>query len=123
MPRLRLVYEEHESTMSILRTLTLFIVAGLAEVGGVYLIWQWVRASKPLLWGLLGLMALFLYGLTQTLQTFNFGRAFAAYGGIFISLAMLWGWQIDGRMPDRWDLLGVGICLAGVAVILWAPRG
>jgi len=108
--------------MHIVRTITLFIVAGLAEVGRAYLIWQWVRASKPVLWGFLGLVALLLYGLTQTLQTFNFGRAFAAYGGIFITVAMMWGWQIDGRTPDRWDWLGVSICLVGVVVILWAPR-
>jgi small multidrug resistance family-3 protein len=54
---------------------------------------------------------------------FNFGRAFAAYGGVFITLAMLWSWSVDGRVPDRWDAIGVGICLIGVAVILWAPRG
>jgi len=108
--------------MNIIRTISLFIVAGLAEIGGAYLIWLWVRTGKPILWGLLGVIALFGYSLVQTLQTFNFGRAFAAYGGVFITLAMLWGWRIDGRMPDRWDWLGVGLCLAGVAVILWAPR-
>lgn len=108
--------------MSTIRTITLFIAAGLAEIGGVYLIWQWIRAGKPAWWGLLGVIALFGYGLTQTWQTFTFGRAFAAYGGVFITLALLWGWQIDGRLPDQWDWLGVGICLMGVAVMLWGPR-
>jgi len=109
--------------MNILWTIGLFLVAGLAEIGGAYLIWQWIRDGKPLLWSVLGLAALFIYGLTQTLQVFNFGRVFAAYGGVFITLAMLWGWGVDGRTPDRWDWTGVGICLVGVAVILWGPRG
>jgi len=109
--------------MNIVRTISLFLVAGLAEIGGVYLIWQWVRSGRPILWGLLGLAALFGYGLTQTLQVFNFGRAFAAYGGVFIALATLWGWWVDGRIPDRWDWFGVGVCLTGVAIIVWAPRG
>lgn len=109
--------------MNIIRTISLFIIAGLAEIGGAYLIWQWVRVSKPAFWGLLGLIALLVYSLTQTLQTFTFGRAFAAYGGVFITLAMLWGWGVDDHMPDRWDWIGVGVCLAGVVIILWAPRG
>ena len=109
--------------MNIVRTISLFLVAGLAEIGGAYLIWQWIRAGKPTLWGLLGLAALFGYGLTQTLQVFTFGRAFAAYGWVFIALATLWGWWVDGRPPDRWDWLGVGVCLTGVAIIVWAPRG
>ena len=108
--------------MNIIRTISLFIVAGLAEIGGTYLIWQWVRDSKSAFWGLLGLIALLIYGLTQTLQTFNFGRAFAAYGGVFITLAMLWGWRVDNNTPDRWDWTGVGVCLIGVVIILWAPR-
>jgi len=108
--------------MNILRTIALYILAALAEIGGAYLIWRWIRADKPVFWGLLGIFSLFVYGLTQTLQPFNFGRTFAAYGGIFITLAMLWGWLIDGHLPDRWDWLGVVICLVGVAVILWAPR-
>lgn len=108
--------------MSTLRAISLFIVAGLAEIGGAYLIWQWIRTGKSAIWGVLGLTALFVYGATQTLQVFNFGRAFAAYGAVFITLAMLWGWRVDGIVPDRWDWIGVGICLVGAAVILWMPR-
>ena len=104
------------------RTISLFVLAAVAEIGGVYLIWQWVRGGKSFLLALFGLTALFGYGLTQTLQTFNFGRSFAAYGGVFISLAMLWGWWVDGQMPDRWDWIGVGICLFGATIIVWAPR-
>jgi small multidrug resistance family-3 protein len=105
-----------------LKTISLFLIAGLAEIGGAYLVWQWVRAHKPFWFGLLGIGALLLYALVQTLQPFNFGRAFAAYGGVFISLALLWGWLIDGRTPDKWDWLGVIACLVGVTIILLAPH-
>ncbi len=108
--------------MNAIRTISIFILAGLAEIGGVYLIWQWIRGNKSALLGALGLAALFIYGTLQTLQTVTFGRAFAAYGGVFIVLATLWGWQVDGRTPDRWDWVGAGVCLVGVAIILWAPR-
>jgi len=108
--------------VNIIRTLSLFIVAGLCEIGGLYLIWQWARTDKSVLWALSGLIALLVYGLMQTLQDFTFGRAFAAYGGIFITVAMLWGWKVDGRVPDHWDWLGVGLCLVGASLILWGPR-
>ena len=108
--------------MNTLRTIGIFILAGLAEIGGVYLIWQWIRGNKSAYLGLFGLVALFVYALLQTLQTITFGRAFAAYGGIFIALATLWGWWVDGQTPDRWDWIGVCVCLFGVAIILWAPR-
>lgn len=105
------------------KTILLFLIAGVAEIGGAYLIWQWVRASKPAAFGILGVAALFAYGLIQTQQVFGFGRTFAAYGGVFITLAMLWGWLAEGRVPDGWDWLGVAVCLIGVGIILWAPRG
>jgi small multidrug resistance family-3 protein len=106
-----------------IKTIMLFVLAGLAEIGGVYLIWQWIRSDRSAWFGILGTTALLIYGLTQTLQPFNFGRAFAAYGGVFITLALLWGWWVDGRTPDRWDWIGVGICLVGVGLMLWGPRG
>jgi len=97
-------------------------VAGIAELSGAYLIWQWIRASKPAFWGLVGLIALSVYAVTQTFQAFNFGRALAEYGGIFITLALLWSWLVDRRVPDRWDWIGVSLCLVGAAIILWGPR-
>jgi len=109
--------------MNMLKSSILFFLAALAESGGVYLIWQWQRAGKPGAFGLLGAAALFVYALIQTGQAFNFGRAFAAYGGVFIVTATLWGWWVDGLTPDSSDWLGAGICLIGAAVILWGPRG
>ncbi len=105
-----------------LRSIALFILAALGEVGGAYLVWQWLRAGRSLILAVLGAGLLFTYAVLQTTQTFNFGRAFAAYGAVFITVATLWGWLIDGRIPDRWDWVGVGICLVGASVMLWMPR-
>ena len=105
-----------------LKSTVLFLLAAVAEISGAYLIWQWQRAGKPALFGLLGAVILFTYALIQTTQTFSFGRAFAAYGGVFIAAATLWGWWIDHRLPDRWDWVGMGVCLIGAAIILWMPR-
>lgn len=108
--------------MNTIRTISLLVLAGLAEISGAYLIWQWIRSGKSAWLGLLGVGALLLYGLIQTLQTFNFGRVFAAYGGVFIGVALLWGWVVDGQAPDRWDWVGVSFALVGAAIILWGPR-
>jgi small multidrug resistance family-3 protein len=105
-----------------LRTVALFVLAALGEIGGAYLVWQWARVGRNLAFALAGAGLLFAYAFTQTTQPFNFGRAFAAYGGVFITVALLWGWLVDGHVPDRWDWIGVAICLAGAAVILWMPR-
>jgi len=108
--------------MNSMRTIGLLIIAGLAEISGAYLIWQWIRGGKSAWWGLFGIGALLFYSLTQTLQAFNFGRVFAAYGGVFITLALLWGWVVDGQAPDRWDWVGVSFALVGAGIILWMPR-
>jgi small multidrug resistance family-3 protein len=99
-----------------------FLLAGFAEIGGGYLIWLWLREGKPYYLGLLGGLSLALYGVIATFQSFSsFGRVYAAYGGVFIVLSILWGWILDGRVPDLYDLMGAGICLIGVVVIL-IPR-
>jgi len=108
--------------LAIIKSISLFFLAAISELGGAYLVWQWQRTGKPLLFALLGALALFIYALVQTAQTFSFGRAFAAYGGVFIAAATLWGWWIDGHTPDRWDWVGTGVCLVGAAIILWMPR-
>lgn len=105
-----------------LKSALLFVLAAIAEIGGAYLIWQWQRTGKPLLFALVGTVILFIYALIQTAQTFSFGRAFAAYGGVFIAAATLWGWWVDKRAPDHWDWIGAGVCLVGAAIILFAPR-
>ena len=106
--------------MDIVRSLFLFILAGLAESGGGWLVWQWLRTGWNLRWGLLGGGVLFLYGILPTLQTEPaFGRVYAAYGGIFIVLSLLWGYWVDGWQPDRFDLLGAAIALVGVGVMMW----
>lgn len=106
--------------MDILRTVLLFVLAGLAEIGGGWLVWQWLRTNWGIHWGLLGGAVLFLYGVLPTLQTEPaFGRVYAAYGGIFIILSILWGYWVDGWRPDRFDLMGATMALAGVAVVMW----
>ncbi len=103
--------------------IALFLFAGIAEIGGGYLIWLWLREGKPFYWGIFGGVALALYGVIATFQTFpSFGRVYAAYGGVFIILSVLWGWGIDKKTPDLYDWVGAGICLVGVSVMLFAPR-
>lgn len=109
--------------LAIAKTVGLFLVAAVCEIGGAYLVWQWRNGGKPAWFALGGAAALFLYSFVQTAQAFNFGRAFAAYGGVFIAAATFWGWWVDRRVPDRWDWMGAGIALVGAAVILWGPRG
>lgn len=108
--------------ISIIRSLLYFIVAGICEIGGGYLVWLWLKEGKSPLLGLVGGLILFLYGIVATLQPGDFGRVYAAYGGIFILLSMVWGWQIDGIRPDRFDWCGSLIALFGVLVIMYAPR-
>ena len=105
---------------TILRSLLLFVVAGLAEIGGGYLVWQWLRVGKAAWIGVIGGVVLIIYGVIPTLQTESaFGRVYAAYGGIFVVLSILWGMVFDGWRPDRYDLIGAGIVLVGVSIIMW----
>ncbi|MDZ7831891.1 MAG: YnfA family protein [Desulfobacterales bacterium] len=105
------------------KSISYFITAGLCEIGGGYLMWLWLREGKPITYGLIGAVILVLYGVIPTLQPANFGRVYAAYGGVFIALSILWGWKVDGIPPDRFDIIGGIIALAGVAVIMYWPRG
>lgn len=105
------------------RSTLLFIAAGVAEIGGAYLVWIGLREDKGALVVVLGMLALGIYGVVATFQPdANFGRVLAAYGGVFIIGSLLWGVAFDGFNPDRFDLIGAGICLIGVAVIMYAPR-
>jgi small multidrug resistance family-3 protein len=109
--------------MTLVKSILLFVVAALAEIGGAWLIWQGVREYRGLLWIGAGVVALGLYGFVATLQPdVNFGRILAAYGGVFVAGSLAWGMVVDKFRPDRWDLAGAAICLVGVAVIMYAPR-
>ncbi len=109
--------------MSVARSLLLFMLAALAEIGGAWLVWQGVREHRGLVWIGAGIAALGAYGFVATLQDENnFGRILAAYGGIFVAGSLAWGMAVDGFRPDRFDLAGAAIALVGVAVIMYAPR-
>ena len=109
--------------VSLLRIITLFILAGLAEIGGGWLVWQWLRVGRSWPLGLAGAILLILYGIIPTWQPeTHFGRVYAAYGGVFVILSLLWGWCIDGWLPDRYDLVGASVVLIGVAIMLAPSR-
>lgn len=109
--------------MTVLRSLLLFAVAALAEIGGAWLVWQGVREHRGVAWLGAGIAALGAYGFVTTLQAdANFGRVLAAYGGVFVAGSLAWGMTVDGFRPDRFDLVGAAVCLVGVALIMYAPR-
>jgi small multidrug resistance family-3 protein len=109
--------------MSVLRSILLFGLAALAEIGGAWMIWQGVREHRGLAWIGAGIAALAAYGFVATLQEDPyFGRVLAAYGGIFVAGSLTWGMAFDDFRPDRYDIAGALVCLAGVAVIMYAPR-
>ena len=109
--------------MTITRSLLLFVLAALAEIGGAWLVWQGVREHRGSMWIGAGVVALGAYGFVATLQPdANFGRILAAYGGVFVAGSLVWGMFVDGFRPDRYDVIGALICLAGVGVIMYAPR-
>jgi small multidrug resistance family-3 protein len=108
-------------SMEIARSLFFFLLAGLCEIGGGYLMWLWIKDGRGIGFFLLGAAILVLYGIIPTFQPANFGRVYAAYGGIFIFLSILWGWQIDKIAPDRFDLIGSFIALMGVIIIMYWP--
>ncbi|MEU3277729.1 YnfA family protein [Streptomyces antibioticus] len=110
--------------MVVARSVALFAVAALFEVGGAWLVWQGIREHKGWVWIGAGVVALGLYGVVATLQSDDdFGRVLAAYGGIFVAGSIAWGMVADGYRSDRWDVVGALVCLAGMAVIMYAPRG
>jgi small multidrug resistance family-3 protein len=110
--------------VTLARSVLLFALAALAEIAGAWLVWQGVREHRGWLWVGAGVLALGAYGLVATLQPdAHFGRVLAAYGGVFVVGSLAWGTAVDGFRPDRWDLAGALVCLLGVALIMYAPRG
>jgi small multidrug resistance family-3 protein len=109
--------------MSVLRSILLFVLAAMAEIGGAWMVWQGVREHRGLAWIGAGIAALSAYGFVATFQDDpHFGRILAAYGGIFVAGSLTWGIVFDGFRPDRYDVIGALVCLCGVAVIMYAPR-
>jgi small multidrug resistance family-3 protein len=107
---------------AIARSIALFIVAGLCEIGGGWFVWQFWREGRGAAFGLAGVVALLSYGVIPTYQPAAFGRVYAAYGGAFIALSLAWGWVVDGQRPDIPDMAGAVIALIGMAVIMYWPR-
>jgi small multidrug resistance family-3 protein len=110
------------SADKIASSVLLFLVAGLCEIGGGWLVWQWLREGRGFSWGLFGGLILIVYGIIPTLQPAHFGRVYAAYGGFFIVLSLLWGWLLDGNQPDRFDVIGAAVSLTGVFILMYSPR-
>ncbi len=109
--------------MSVARSVLLFALAAVCEIGGAWLVWQGVREHRGAAFVGAGLVALGAYGFVATFQPSNeFGRVLAAYGGVFVVGSLVWGAVADGFRPDRFDLVGASLCLVGVAVIMYAPR-
>ncbi len=106
----------------ILSTIGLFLFASLLEIGGGYLVWKWLRDHKGKIFGLVGALILFSYGIIPTFQPADFGRVYASYGGIFILVSIMWGYWIDKKKPDRFEIIGSVIVLVGVAVMFYFPR-
>lgn len=106
-----------------IKSAILFVLAGFAEIGGGYLVWLCLREKKGNLVGIIGAIVLVLYGVIPTFQVYpQFGRVYAAYGGVFIVLSLFWGWVVDKKRPDRFDWLGGLVALIGAAIIIWMPR-
>ena len=106
----------------ILKAIGLFLLAGFCEIGGGYLVWQWLRSGKPAWYGLVGALLLAGYGAVATWQPTSFGKTYAVYGALFIVMSIAWAWYFDGFRPDRWDVVGGFIILVGVGIILGWPR-
>jgi small multidrug resistance family-3 protein len=108
--------------IAVVRSAILFVAAGLCEIGGGYLVWRWWREGAAWPAGVFGAGILVLYGIIPALQPAVFGRVYAAYGGVFVVMSLVWARVFDGFAPDRFDIIGAVLCLSGVALIMYAPR-
>jgi small multidrug resistance family-3 protein len=103
-------------------SLGLFFLAAILEIGGGYLVWQWLREHRTIMLGISGGIILFIYGIIPTFQPSHFGRVYAAYGGIFIISSIMWGLVIDKKKPDRYEMTGSVVCIIGALLIFYSPR-
>lgn len=117
-----MVNKNKVSRNKIIVSLVFFLIAGLCEIGGGYLVWLWLRDGMSWILGVLGGFVLFAYGIVPTFQPSHFHRIYAAYGGIFIVMALLWGWTFQGIKPDTFDIIGASISVVGVVIIFYMPR-
>jgi small multidrug resistance family-3 protein len=117
-----LILSDLNTPFFVLTSIALFFVAAVAEIGGGYMIWKWLRERKGVLFGILGGIVLFIYGVIPTFQPAQFGRVYAAYGGIFIISSIFWGMLVDRKKPDRYEVIGSMIAVMGAVIIFYAPR-
>lgn len=107
-----------------MQTPIVYVAAAIAEIAGCYGLWAWLRLGRSPLWAIGGVVSLVVFAwLLTRAETDAAGRAYAAYGGVYVAASLCWLWLAEGVRPDRWDVLGAGLCLAGTAVILLGPRG
>ena len=106
-----------------MKTALVYIATALAEIAGCFAFWAWLRLNASVLWVIPGVASLCLFAYLLTIVESPFaGRAYAAYGGVYIAASLIWMWVIERSPPDRWDLTGAALCLAGAATIIYAPR-
>jgi len=109
--------------MQIMPSFILYTAAAVAEIGGCFAFWAWLRLGRSVYWVLPGVISLTVFALLLTrIESAFAGRTFAAYGGVYIAASVLWLWVVEGQRPDRWDVLGSAICLIGTGIILLGPR-
>ena len=108
--------------MEIFKSIIIFVLAGIGEIGGGYLIWLYLREDKSYWYGVAGAVIMVLYGVIATFQASNFGRVYATYGGFFVVMSLLWAYKFDNYSPDKYDIVGAFIVLVGVCIIYYAPR-
>jgi small multidrug resistance family-3 protein len=108
--------------MNFIKVLSIFVLAGLCEIGGGYLIWLWLKEEKPILYGILGGILLAIYGIVATFQPNSFARTYAAYGGVFIIMSLIWAYKFDNFKPDKFDIIGAIIVFVGISIIFFAKR-
>ena len=107
-----------------MRSIAFYIAAAVAEIAGCFAFWAWLRLGKPAWWLAPGLLSLALFAWLLTLvESEAAGRAYAAYGGVYIVASLVWLWTVERTWPDRWDVTGAAVCLVGAAIILFGPRG